>query len=564
MKKRIYKSMLLLALITIFFTSLLITAVIYREFYHQMQQGIRNEANFISYSYNLIGQEVFSVLKEQENTSRITWIAADGTVLFDSKSDAGKMENHSNRPEVAEALAKGYAEAIHLSETLGSQTFYRAVRLDDGTVLRVSATTDSVFKTVLSFIPFLGLITLLVILLTMNIANLLTKKIIYPLNNLDLENPLSNDVYDELAPLLARMAKQNEQIESQVKRLKEKQEEFNAITENIREGIILLNNKGMVLFINKSAAGIFNISSQDVAGKHILTLERSILLQKAFESVMTGHIFEDRFAIAENSYNLLASPVKDDSNVKGVILFIMDVTEKQSAEKMRREFTANVSHELKTPLTSISGYAELMKSGMVQPEDMAEFAGRIYNEARHLINLIDDVIRISRLDEKNVNMPFEEIDLLELAKETAGRLSSLAEQRSIRLSVNGESAYISGVRQILEEMIYNLCDNAIKYNYENGKVDVTVKKDSDNVILTVSDNGFGIPREHQSRVFERFYRIDKSHSRETGGTGLGLSIVKHSAEYHNAKLKLISKPGEGTTIIVIFKAAKKADTADES
>lgn len=555
MKKRIYKSMLLLALITIFLTSLLITAVIYREFYNQMQLGIRNEAQFISNSYNLIGQKAFSILEEQENTSRITWIAADGTVLFDNKTNAGIMENHSNRPEVADALAKGYAEAVHLSETLGSQTFYRAVRLDDGTVLRVSATTNSVFKTVLSFIPYIGLITLLVILLTMNIANMLTKKIIYPLNNLDLENPLSNDVYDELAPMLTRMAKQNEQIESQIKRLKEKQEEFNAITENIREGIILLNNKGMVLFINKSAAGIFHVSSQDVAGKHILTLERSILLQKALETAMAGHMFEDRFTIAEASYNLLASPVKDDGNVKGVILFILDVTEKQSAEKMRREFTANVSHELKTPLTSISGYAELMKSGMVRPEDMAEFAGRIYDEARHLINLIDDVIRISRLDEKNVKMPFEEIDLLELAKETAGRLSSLAEQKSIRLTVSGESGYISGVRQILEEMIYNLCDNAIKYNYENGKVDITVKKASDNVILTVADNGFGIPREHHSRVFERFYRIDKSHSRETGGTGLGLSIVKHSAEYHNAKIKLYSKPGEGTTITVTFKAA---------
>lgn len=553
MKKSIYKSMLVLALTTILLTSFLITGVMYRAFYLRMQQEIRNEAIFISSAYNLIGQEFFSRFADQENSSRITWVASDGTVLFDNFTDAEQMENHLNRPEIADALKNGFGEAVHLSKTLGTQTFYWAVRLNDGTVLRVSATTNSVFKSVLGFFPYVALITLMVILLTMIIANLLTKKIFLPLNNLNLEDPLSNDVYDELSPLLIRMAKQNDQIKSQFKKLKEQKEEFNAITENIREGIIVLNNKGLILFINKSAADIFNVSTQDIINKHILTLDRSITLQKAIETAMGGHLFEDIFAIGENSFNLLASPVKDEVVVKGVILFILDVTEKQSAEKMRREFAANVSHELKTPLTSILGYAELMKSGMVKPEDISEFSDRIYNEARHLIDLIEDVIRISRLDEKNVQLPFEEIDLLELAKETVGRLSSLAQQKRIKLSVGGDNAIIFGVRQILEEMIYNLCDNAIKYNYENGKVDVNVKTFSDQVVLTVADNGFGIPREHQSRVFERFYRIDKSHSRETGGTGLGLSIVKHSAEFHNAKIRLVSKPGKGTTITVIFR-----------
>lgn len=386
---------------------------------------------------------------------------------------------------------------------------------------------------------------------------MLTKKIIYPLNNLDLENPLSNDVYDELSPLLSRMAKQNEQIEKQFKKIKEKQEEFDAITENISEGIIVLNSKGQILFINKSAAAMFNVNSQDIVNQHIITLDRSMPFQKAVEKAMSGHLFEDGFSIGEDNYNLLASPVKDDLQVKGVILFILDVTEKQTAEKIRREFTANVSHELKTPLTAISGYAELMKSGMVRAEDIAEFSERIYNEAKYLINLIDDIIRISRLDEKNVNLPYEEIDLLELAEEIAERLSSLAQQRHIKMTVGGDHGCILGVRQILEEMIYNLCDNAIKYNYENGTVDIRVKELPDNVVLTVADSGFGIPREHQSRVFERFYRIDKSHSRETGGTGLGLSIVKHSVEFHNAKLNLTSKPGKGTTITVTFKANPK-------
>lgn len=557
MRKRIFRSLLLQAFITFLLTTILITGVIYREFYFQMQQEIRNETLFISNNYERLGQEIFSALEYQDNSRRITWIEKDGTVLFDNVTEAKNMENHSNRPEVAEALKNGFGESVHLSETLGSQTFYRAVRLSDGTVLRVSATTNSVFKTVLSFVPFIILITLFVLVLTTLIANMLTKKIIYPLNNLDLENPLSNDVYDELSPLLSRMAKQNEQIEKQFKKIKEKQEEFDAITENISEGIIVLNSKGQILFINKSAAAMFNVNSQDIVNQHIITLDRSMPFQKAVEKAMSGHLFEDGFSIGEDNYNLLASPVKDDLQVKGVILFILDVTEKQTAEKIRREFTANVSHELKTPLTAISGYAELMKSGMVRAEDIAEFSERIYNEAKYLINLIDDIIRISRLDEKNVNLPYEEIDLLELAEEIAERLSSLAQQRHIKMTVGGDHGCILGVRQILEEMIYNLCDNAIKYNYENGTVDIRVKELPDNVVLTVADSGFGIPREHQSRVFERFYRIDKSHSRETGGTGLGLSIVKHSVEFHNAKLNLTSKPGKGTTITVTFKANPK-------
>ena len=329
-------------------------------------------------------------------------------------------------------------------------------------------------------------------LLTMVIANLLTKKIIFPLNNLNLENPLSNNVYDELSPLLSRMAKQKDQIKSQFEKLKEKQEEFNAITGNIREGIIVLNNNGKILFINKSAAGIFNVNAQDMINRHIITLNRSMAFRKAVETAMGGHLFEDTFKIGENYFNLLVSPVKDDTAVKGVILFILDVTEKQSAEKMRREFTANVSHELKTPLTSILGYAELMKSGMARPEDIAGFSGRIYSEAKRLLYLIDDVIRISRLDEKNVNLPFEEIDLFELAAETAGRLEGPALKKRIKLSVTGEKAVISGVRQILEDMIYNLCDNAIKYNYESGTVDVSVKALPDSVVVTVADSGYGI------------------------------------------------------------------------
>ncbi|MDD3074271.1 MAG: ATP-binding protein [Eubacteriales bacterium] len=553
MKKRLYKSMLLLAFITIIITSVLITGVIYREFYVRMQQEIRNEALFIAAGINQNGEAVFSGLSDKENSSRITWVASDGTVLFDNVARAENMENHRNRPEIADALKNGSGEAVHLSKTLGTQTFYHAVRLKDGTVLRVSAATNSVFKSVLDLIPYIVLISLPVIGVTMIIANLLAKKIIVPLNNLNLEDPLANDVYDELSPLLSRMAKQNDQIENQFKKLKEKQEEFNAITENIREGIIILNKKGQILSINNSAAAIFGVSPSNSINKHIFTLNRCITFQKAVESALDGNSFEDIFTQGNNTFNLLASPVKDDKPIKGVILFIWDITEKQSAEKLRREFSANVSHELKTPLTSILGYAELMKNGMVRPEDIPVSSERIYNEARHLISLIEDIIQISRLDEKNVQLSFEDIDLLELAQEAAGRLTALALQKQIKLSVSGEKAIVAGVWPILEEMVFNLCDNAIKYNREKGTVDVNVSTASENVILTVADDGFGIPREHQDRVFERFYRIDKSHSRDTGGTGLGLAIVKHSVEFHNARLQLSSEPGKGTTVKVFFK-----------
>lgn len=553
MKKRIYKSMLFLALITIILTFLLMIGIIYREYYVLMKQEIRNEALFISAGYSQSGQALFSKLANIEDSDRITWVDSDGTVLFDNIAEADNMENHLSRPEIADALRSGSGEAVHLSGTLGTQTFYHAVRLRDGTALRVSATTNSVYKAVLDFIPYIALISLPVILLSMIIAGMLTKKIIVPLNGLNLEEPLSNDVYDELSPLLSRMAKQNDQIEGQMNKLREKQEEFRAITENIGEGIAVLDSKGHILSINGSASAIFGVSLPDSMGRHILTLNRSIPVQRTLEAAMEGQPHEDTFTKGSNTYNLLASPVKDGNRVSGIILLILDITEKYSAEKLRREFSANVSHELKTPLTSISGYAELMKNGMVKQEDIAVFSDRIYNEARNLISLIDDIIRISRLDENNTELFFEEVDLLELAQETADRIAPLAEQRNIALSVEGERAMVSGVRQILEEMLYNLCDNAVKYNYENGTVKVKVSASTGNVILSVADSGFGIPAEHQNRVFERFYRIDKSHSRDNGGTGLGLSIVKHSAQFHNAKLQLTSNPGRGTKVTVIFK-----------
>jgi two-component system phosphate regulon sensor histidine kinase PhoR len=555
MKKRIYRNMLLLTAIAVTVTSLLVALVMYREFNRRMQQEIKNEARFLSIGYNKYGEGVIIGIGDQILTSRITWIDSDGTVLYDSATEAETMENHGNRPEVINALENGFGQAVHISNTLGTRTFYYAILLNDGTVLRISAAAGSVYKAIISFIPYMLFISLLVLFLTSKVAGVLTQKIVVPLNNLNLDDPLSNDIYDELSPLLSRMAKQKRQIQDQFDNLKNKQDEFSAIADNISEGIIVLDGKGFVLSINKSAERIFDLdSSYKKVSKHILMLNRSITVQRAVEAALKGQSYEDAYLKEDRSYNILANPVMDGDKVRGIVLLILDRTEKISAENMRREFSANVSHELKTPLTSISGYAELIKNGMVKPEDTAMFAERIYNEARHLISLVEDIIQISKLDEKNIQLPFEDVDLLKLAREVADRLSPLALQKQIKMTVKGEKAVVRGVRPILEETIYNLCDNAIKYNYENGKVDVTVKPSRGKVVLIVADNGFGIPEAHQERIFERFYRIDKSHSKDTGGTGLGLSIVKHSAEFHDAKIELQSSPGKGTTISVIFNA----------
>ncbi|MGI6527516.1 MAG: ATP-binding protein [Caldicoprobacterales bacterium] len=556
-KRRIYYSMLLLALITILITSFLIVRITYSQFYTHMQQQIRREALFIATGFEKGGLDFLIPLEKHADTNRVTWIADDGRVLYDNWADPETMDNHLNRPEIAQALEYGFGESAHISDTLGMQKFYYALLLDDNTVLRVSTATSSVYRSVFRLIPYVALLSVPVIILAMLIANLLTQKIINPINNLNLETPLSNETYDELSPLLSRMQVQNLEIDKQIQKLKNTKTEFNAITENIREGIIVLGSNGQILSMNKSAAAIFSVNQADHISKNILTLDRSLIFQEAVENALNGDTYENTIHKGRLTYHLLASPVKDPYRVKGAVLFIWDMTEKEAAERIRREFSANVSHELKTPLTSISGYAELMKSGMVNAGDIAVFAERIYNEARHLIHLIDNIMQISKLDEKSLKLPLENIDLLELAQKTVGRLSDLALKKGIELSVRGQNVYILGVRQMVEEIIYNLCDNAIKYNSHNGKVEVSIRKTPDNAILTVADNGFGIPKEQQKRVFERFYRVDKSHSRETDGTGLGLSIVKHSTEYLNAKIMLTSKPGEGTAIDVVFDIAKK-------
>jgi len=553
MKRRIFLSMCLLAILTVLLSSMLTFVVMYRQIFDIMQREIEKEASYIAASLETAQDPRLFLQNVSTKAHRITLIADDGTVLFDSAERAENMENHRNRPEVSAALKNGIGKSVRLSRTLGKQTFYCAVLLKNGMVLRVANVMDSVYSAILSFVPYILFIIAVTLALALLIANRETKKIVEPINALNLQNPMSNDVYDELSPLLIRIAQQNKQIENQMHTLKEKHEEFNAITENMSEGLILLNEKADILSVNKSAIRIFGgHDSSNYLHRNILTLSRNLTLRAAVKKALEGDHCEEILEMGDRHYQLTTNPVWVNGRVKGAVVLILDITEKRAAEQIRREFSANVSHELKTPLTSILGYAEIIKNGMVKIEDIPGFAERIYNEANHLIALIDDIIRLSRLDEDNIDIPRKRVNLLELSKRVCARLEPQAREKSVIVSVSGQNGFVFGVEEILEQMIYNLCDNAIKYNKENGRVDVNISQSAKEVVLTVSDTGIGIPKEHQNRVFERFYRVDKSRSNRTSGTGLGLSIVKHVAMHHNARIELESQPGHGTTIRIIF------------
>lgn len=554
MRRRIFGSMYLLVLITVLLSSLLISGLMYHKFFNLMKQEIKNEAGYIGVATEMEGIGYLTAVKNTVNFNRITLIASNGTVLFDNTAPAENLDNHGDRPEVKAALEQGFGEATRLSDTLGSQTFYYALRLTDGTVLRIANTMDSIYKTAFNGLSYMVLIILVTLIVAMLLANWQTQKIVEPINNLDLGDPMSNQVYDELAPLLTRIAKQNQELEKKMGQLRLRQEEFMAITGNMREGLIVLNVKGAVLSINQSAMRIFGVKHDAWLHKHILTLNRSMPVQIAVEKGLSGISWEEMLEFGGRQYQLMANPVGANGIVGGAVLLILDVTEKQAAEQMRREFSANVSHELRTPLTSISGYAEIMKNGLVKQEDLPRFSERIYIEANRLITLIEDIMQLSRLDENKQELPWEEVDLLALAQEVSDRLTPQAQSKGVEFTVLGERTIMYGARQILEEIVYNLCDNAIKYNREKGQVTVNLGRLAKEVVLTVTDTGIGIPREHHARVFERFYRVDKSHSKNTGGTGLGLSIVKHGVLYHKGKIQLESEVGKGTRVTVRFPA----------
>ena len=555
MTKRIFRSVFLASLLVFLAGLALVVGTMYNYFSVRQAGQLHIEARLAANGVERAGLEYLETVDDGE--VRLTWIAEDGTVIYDTDAEAGEMENHAEREEFREALRYGTGEGERTSSTLSEKTVYYAIRLSDGSVLRTAESHYTLPALLMGIIQPLVLILVLALLLSGWLASRLSKRIVGPLNAIDLDKPLENDVYDELSPLLTRVERQQRQISGQLEELRRRKEEFAAITDSMSEGLILIDSRGTVMSVNPSARKIFGADASS-EGRDVLTVDRSPELRALLEKSAGGGRAECCISRGEREYLLTASPVVTGGERQGTVLLAVDVTEKQRAERLRREFTANVSHELKTPLHSIMGSAELLQDGLVRPEDRDRFLGRIRSEAARLVQLVQDVIDLSRLDEGE-EFPREDADLMAMAREVAASLADEAERRKVALTVSGEGGTVRGVRRLLWEIIWNLAENAVKYSRpEGGRADISVNTLPDGrVRLTVSDDGVGIPPEAQSRVFERFYRVDKSHSRETGGTGLGLSIVKHAAQYHGADVELESEPGRGTTISVTFQ--KRAD-----
>ena len=548
MTKKIFQSILLVAGCVLLASLLIIMGFLYDYFGGVEGNQLRDELSLASAAVEDGGTDYLARLTADRY--RLTWIAADGSVIYDTKTDAESLENHASRAEVSQALTTGTGESTRYSSTLMEKTMYYAQRLDDGTVLRISISRATVGMIAVGMIQPLLIVLIVALILSGLLARRLSRRIVDPLNSLDLEHPLDNDAYEELSPLLKRIHRQHVEIQTQLRELREKTDEFTQITGSMREGLVLLDEHGSILSINAAAQTLFGADAQCV-GRDFLTIERSHEISAAIQAAVTDGHSEVRAERAGRVYQFDISRITSDGQFLGTVILAFDNTEQEFAERNRREFTANVSHELKTPLQGIIGSAELIENGMVKPDDLPRFVGHIHAEAARLVTLIDDIIRLSQLDEGDA-MPTEPVDLLAVSQEAAENLHDAAAARDVTLSVTGQPSVIPGVRRLLYEVVYNLCDNAIKYNRGGGRVDVMVAADAGGSSITVADTGIGIAPEHQSRVFERFYRVDKSHSKASGGTGLGLSIVKHAVQYHHGRIELESTPGTGTTIRVIF------------
>ena len=548
MTKKIFQSILLVAGCVLLASLLIIMGFLYDYFGGVEENQLRDELSLAAAAVEDGGTDYLSRLTADRY--RLTWIAADGSVLYDTRTDAESLENHASRAEVSQALTTGTGESTRYSSTLMEKTMYYAQRLDDGTVLRISISRATVGMIAVGMIQPLLIVLIVALILSGLLARRLSRRIVDPLNSLDLEHPLDNDAYEELSPLLKRIHRQHVEIQTQLRELREKTDEFTQITGSMREGLILLDEHGSILSINAAAQMLFGADAQCV-GRDFLTVERSHEISAAIQAAVTDGHSEVRAERAGRVYQFDISRITSNGKLLGTVILAFDITEQEFAERNRREFTANVSHELKTPLQGIIGSAELIENGMVKPDDLPRFVGHIHAEAARLVTLIDDIIRLSQLDEGDA-MPTEPVNLLAVSQEAAENLHDAAAARDVTVSVTGQPSVIPGVRRLLYEVVYNLCDNAIKYNRDGGRVDVTVAADAGGSSITVADTGIGIAPEHQSRVFERFYRVDKSHSKASGGTGLGLSIVKHAVQYHHGRIELESTPGTGTTIRVVF------------
>ena len=546
MTKKIFQSILLVAGCVLLASLLIIMGFLYDYFGGVEENQLRDELSLAAAAVEDGGTDYLSQLTADR--CRLTWIAADGSVLYDTRTDAESLENHASRAEVSQALATGIGESTRYSSTLMEKTMYYAQRLDDGTVLRISISRATVGMIAVGMIQPLLIVLIVALILSGLLARRLSRRIVDPLNSL--EHPLDNDAYEELSPLLKRIHRQHVEIQTQLRELREKTDEFTQITGSMREGLVLLDEHGSILSINAAAQALFGADAQCV-GRDFLTIERSHEISAAIQAAAADGHSEVRAERAGRVYQFDISRITSDGKFLGTVILAFDITEQEFAERNRREFTANVSHELKTPLQGIIGSAELIENGMVKPDDLPRFVGHIHAEAARLVTLIDDIIRLSQLDEGDA-MPTEPVDLLAVSQEAAENLHDAAAARNVTVSVTGQPAVLPGVRRLIYEIVYNLCDNAIKYNRDGGRVDVTVAADAGGSSITVADTGISIAPEHQARVFERFYRVDKSHSKASGGTGLGLSIVKHAVQYHHGRIELESTPGTGTTIRVVF------------
>ena len=544
MTSKIFRSTVFVAVVVLLCSLGIVIGVLYNHFTGVQVEQLKDELSLAVTGTEQYGNAFLENV--EADRFRVTWIDTDGTVLFDTQVDQSVMENHADREEIREAFATGSGSAVRNSSTLTEQTYYEARRLSDGTVLRISANQASAWALMMDLLWPIILIAVLAIVLSALLARRMAKNIVEPMNKLDLEHPLSNNTYDELSPLLRRINQQHLQINSQMRKLQRKTDEFIQITSHMQEGLVVLDKETHIRSINSAAMKIFH-AEESCVGNSFFQVNRSNALRQALNDALDRGHGSAVLELEGKAYRFDMSSIQSDGNLLGAVILAVDVTESQNAEQMRREFSANVSHELKTPLQGIIGSAELLESGMVKAEDTSRFVGHIRKEASRLVNLIEDIIRLSQLDE-GVELPAEQVDMLALAEDVKEILTPSADEKNVKIDVSGNGFTMKGVRRMLQEILYNLCDNAIKYNVPGGSVTIQVENNR----LIVSDTGIGIPAEHKDRIFERFYRVDKSHSKASGGTGLGLSIVKHAVAYHNAEIALESTPGKGTTITIQF------------
>ena len=548
MTKRIFRSILAVSLAVLLASSLLIVGVLHGYFQDSVLADLTIRTAYIA--HGIENEGIVYLEEDLPGGCRITLVDTDGTVLYDNREDPAQMENHADREEIHEAAMLGQGRAVRHSDTLSEKTIYYALRLSDGTILRVSDTEYSVWRLVIQAMQPMALVLVLAFVLALVLASRVSRQLVQPINALDLSQPGDQAPYEELAPLLGKIRSQNRQIQKQMLDLKQRQEEFTTITENMSEGFLVIDQETRVLSYNSAALRLLRGSVEGPAPDTAFALNREAGFRRCVEDALAGRRREELLEKDSSCRQVIASPVEQDGAIAGAVLVVLDVTEKEQRESLRREFTANVSHELKTPLTSILGTAEILQNRLVKPEDVSHFAGNIHREAGRLIGLVNNIIKLSRLDEGGPTTTWENVDLYQTAKSALDRLSAAAEQRQVTLELRGEPVQIHGVPQIVDEILYNLCDNAVVYNRPGGKVCVTVEDTGKSARVMVEDTGIGIPQKVQSRVFERFYRADKSHS--AGGTGLGLSIVKHGAAYLGAKVTLESEEGKGSTFTLIF------------